>query len=84
MLPVVLALQTDPAIAGAGEPLMAAIAAERRNLMDFYQAGLDGYAGDRKGWVENIAKVSTEDGLNPYYSWFMAGTSEDKKGRTRQ
>jgi spermidine synthase len=83
VLPRVLALRIDPVIANADKPLMAAIAAERRRLMDFYQAGLDAYAGERKLWAENMGKVFAEDRSNPYYSWFLAGTSEDKIGSSR-
>jgi spermidine synthase len=79
----VLTLRTDPAIANAGEPLMAEIATERRRLMDFYQAGLDAYAGELKLWGENMGKVFTEDGSNPYYSWFLPRTSEDRIGGGR-
>jgi spermidine synthase len=80
VLPRVLAVGTAPAIVNASEPLMAAIVAEQLRLMDFYQAGLDAYAGERKLWAENMNKVSANDGSNPYYSWFMAGTSEHKIG----
>jgi spermidine synthase len=80
VLPHVLALRTDPVIVAADGPLMAAIDTERRRLMNFYQAGLDAYDGERKLWAENMSKVLAEDGSNPYYSWFLVGTSEDKIG----
>jgi spermidine synthase len=41
--------------------------------MDFCEAGLDAYAGDRQRWAENMKKVLDEDGSNPYYAWFAAG-----------
>jgi hypothetical protein len=47
----VLAVGTAPAIAHAGEPLMAEIAVERSRLMDSYQAGLHGYSGERELWA---------------------------------
>jgi spermidine synthase len=75
VLPRVLALRTDPAIANAGEPSMSALTTERQRLLDFYQAGLAAYTGDRKLWVENLDKILSEDKSNPYYSWFLAGTS---------
>jgi spermidine synthase len=78
VLPRVLALRTDPTIAEASEPLMTEIATERRRLMDFYQAGLYAYAGERARWAENMDKVLNEDGSNPYYRWFLAGTSEGR------
>ncbi len=71
-----LALRTDPTIARGDETLVAAIATERRRLMDFYQTGLDAYAGERERWAENMGKVLNEDGSNPYYRWFLASASE--------
>ncbi len=80
VLPRVIALQTKPVIANASEPFMTEIANERRRLMDFYQAGLNAYAGERKQWAEKMGKVLSEDKSNPYYSWFVSGTSEQKSG----
>jgi predicted membrane-bound spermidine synthase len=80
VLPRVLGLRTEPAIANADGSLVAAIADERRRLMDFYQAGLYAYAGERRLWVESMDKVSAEDGSNPYYAWFLAGTSQERSG----
>jgi spermidine synthase len=75
VLPRVLAMRTDPMIVQGDELLLAAIATERRRLMDFYQAGLDGYAGERERAIQNMGKVLNEDGLNPYYRWFEPGAS---------
>jgi spermidine synthase len=83
VLPHALAQRTDPTIVGAEEPLLAAIATERRRLMDFYQAGLDAYGGERELWAEHMSKVLAEDGSNPYYSWFLVGASEDRAGYGR-
>lgn len=83
VLPRVLAVGTDPTIANAGERLMAAIATERRRLLDFYQAGLYAYAGERARWAEIMDKVSREDRSNPYYAWFLTGPSDDKVGGSR-
>jgi spermidine synthase len=76
VLPRVLSLRTDPAIANADEPLMASIGAERRRLMDFYQAGLNGYAGEREQWAENMGRVNVAGGPNAYYAWFMGGVPQ--------
>jgi len=77
VLPGVLALgSAAPTVVNADEPFLAALAREQQTLMTFYQAGLDGYAGDRKGWAANIARVSSADGSNPYYSWFVPGKRE--------
>jgi spermidine synthase len=78
VLPRVLALRTDPVIDNADESLKVAIATERRRLMDFYQAGLSAYAGEREQWAEKMGQVLSEDKANPYYSWFVSGTSEQK------
>ncbi len=72
VLPRLLALQTDPPITGAAEPLLAAIAVEREHLRDFYQA-FHAYPGDPERWAGNMMSVLAEDGSNPYYSWFLAG-----------
>jgi len=48
--------------------------------MDFYQAGLDAYAGERELWAEKMVEVIAGSRSNPYYSWFLVGTSEDKVG----
>jgi hypothetical protein len=71
---------TSPPVANAGEPLLHEISSEARRLMEFYQAGLDAYAGDRERWAEAMGRVLTEDGSNPYYSWFTAGISEGTTG----
>ncbi len=68
VLPRVLAAGTTaPPVANAGEPLTAAISTEARRLMEFYQAGLDAYAGDRPRWAEAMGRVLAEDRSNPYY-----------------
>jgi len=46
--------------------------------LDFYQAGLDAYKGERELWAEKMNKVLSEDGSNPYYAWFVTATSEGK------
>jgi spermidine synthase len=80
VLPRVMALRTDPNIVNAGEPLLTEIAAERLRLMNFYEAGLNAYAGERELWAENMGKVVREDQSNPYYRWYLAGTSEENSG----
>lgn len=77
VLPRLLALRTDPVIDGADEQFVSAMATERRRLLDFYQAGLAAYSGDRELWAECMQRVADEDGSNPYYAWFLAGLPED-------
>jgi len=78
VLPRVLALRTDPQITHGDELLMARIASERSHLMDFYQAGIDAYNGDRERWAVNMGKALAGDGSNPYYRWFVPSSSERK------
>jgi spermidine synthase len=69
----VLALHRDPPVANAAEPFIAEIAEERRRIMYLYQAVLDGYAGERELWAENMAKLYAEGRSNPYYAYFFRG-----------
>jgi len=73
VLPNLLAVGTAPVIVNADAPLMAEVFAEQRRLMNFYQAGLDAYAGDRAHWAEGMAGVIAGDRTNPYYAWFTGG-----------
>jgi spermidine synthase len=77
VLPKLLAVGTAPVILHADALFMADVFAEQRRLMNFYQAGLDAYAGDRAHWVEGMAGVTAEDRSNPYYAWFMAGIHDN-------
>jgi predicted membrane-bound spermidine synthase len=71
VLPMVLALQTDPPLSGADEPFRRALAEERGRLLDFYAAALFAYRGDRERWEEAVKRVLSEDGNNPYFRWFI-------------
>lgn len=79
VLPRVLAAGTTaPPLVNADQPFLSAMTVEARRLMEFYQAGLDAYDGDRAGWAEIMRKVASEDGSNPYYRWFLGGFSEER------
>jgi spermidine synthase len=71
VLPELLALQSNPPVAGADEALSAEIARQRQGLADFYDAGLAAYRDDRDAWSLAIRRVAGEDGENPYYQWVM-------------
>ncbi|SAK66722.1 fused MFS/spermidine synthase [Caballeronia ptereochthonis] len=66
-----LALQSEPPLAGADAAFVDTLAAERRTLHAFYRAGLDAYRGDRDAWRRDIGAVMNADRANPYYRWVM-------------
>jgi hypothetical protein len=41
----------------------------------FYEASLHYYAGERAQMAALLEKLFSEDGQNPYYRWFVGGTS---------
>jgi spermidine synthase len=69
VLSELLALHTDPLVTGADDALRAEIARHRRNLMDFYAAGIAAYKGDRDGWQQAMQRVQAADAGNSYYDW---------------
>ncbi|UCF20959.1 MAG: fused MFS/spermidine synthase [Gemmatimonadota bacterium] len=71
VLPQVRAVASGPPVLGGDARLSESIAAERRTLWGFYQAGLHAYAGERAEWAALIRQVLQEDGDNPYYRWFL-------------
>ncbi|MBO9515191.1 MAG: fused MFS/spermidine synthase [Variovorax sp.] len=76
VLPRLLAVASPPPIQGADAGFEAELAKERELLRGFYRAGLDAYAGDREGWAREMRRVMQGDPANPYYRWFMGGTSQ--------
>ncbi len=73
VLPQLLALQTDPPLAGADEQFMAQTKVERDRLHRFYSAGLYAYRGERERWAQALRSVVTEDPRNTYYRWIVRG-----------
>ena len=73
MLPRVLALRTDPPLAGVDAAFVAAVADERERLFRFYAVGLHAYNGERELWARALTRVLSEDGTNPYYRWIGGG-----------
>jgi len=74
VLPRLLALSTDVPLA-AGDPLRAAVAAERSELMAFYRFSLDLMAGDREAAGAALREVRARDPDNPYYLWVAYGAT---------
>ena len=70
-----MAMQSEPPLAGADAAFSDALAAERATLHAFYRAGLDAYRGDREAWTRDIGAVMRADRGNPYYRWVMGGAN---------
>jgi spermidine synthase len=68
-----LALRTEPPLAGADDAFRAEVAAQGATLQRFYKASLDAYRGDREAWRDDIQRVMQDDPGNPYYRWFIGG-----------
>ncbi|MDQ0144018.1 fused MFS/spermidine synthase [Cupriavidus necator] len=68
-----LALQSEPPLAGADDAFWRELRHERDVLHTFYRAGLDAYRGDREAWASHITQAMRADPGNPYYAWFVGG-----------
>ena len=77
VLPALLELGTDAPVVGADDALRAEIAQQRRELQDFYAAGIAAYHGDRDGWSKAIERVMASDPDNPYYRWIAGGSAAE-------
>ncbi|HLY37027.1 MAG TPA: spermidine synthase, partial [Candidatus Binatia bacterium] len=75
VLPRILSFRRDPPLLGADDAFRAAVATEQRRLAMFYEASLHYYAGERAQMAALLEKLFSEDGQNPYYRWFVGGTS---------
>ncbi|HYK38015.1 hypothetical protein [Alloacidobacterium sp.] len=62
----ILVWQLDPSLQNA-------VAANRRNFLDFYSAGLAAYNGDRALWTKIITRVLARDAHDPDYLWITGG-----------
>jgi spermidine synthase len=77
VLPALLELGTDAPVVGADDAMRAEIAKRRRELQDFYAAGIAAYHGDRDGWSKAIERVMASDPDNPYYRWIAGGPAAE-------
>ena len=68
-LPELLALRSDPKVAGGNSNLAQQVQQQRQSLTDFYTAGLEAYSGDQERWRQAMQRVLAEDASNPYYRW---------------
>jgi spermidine synthase len=68
-LPELLALRSDPKVAGGNSNLAQQVQQQRQSLTDFYTAGLEAYSGDKERWSQAMQHVMAEDASNPYYRW---------------
>lgn len=74
VLPRLLALRTEPPLAGADPAFRISVGMESDRLLAFYDAVLSGQTGDRARWARSISRVMNEDGQNLYYLWFVGGS----------
>jgi spermidine synthase len=72
-LPALLALRSEAPVSGMDDGLRGEVQARRGALMDFYEAGIAAYNGDREQWGEAMQRVRAADGSNPYYLWISGG-----------
>jgi spermidine synthase len=70
VLPELIGLRSAPPLHGADAAFMRDVAAERQRLLLFYQAALNGAAGHRDLWAQDMQRVLEGDGGNAYYRWF--------------
>jgi hypothetical protein len=70
VLPEVLALRTAAPIVGASAAFLDEVAKQREVLMQFYEAGLAAYKGDRDAWRLALDAALRADPGNPYFSFF--------------
>ena len=65
VLPDLLNLRSDPPVRGADEASRSVIAMRREELLTFYHAGMNAYAGNKAGWTRDIHRVMQADSTNP-------------------
>jgi spermidine synthase len=71
-LPRLMELRTNAPLLGADASFLRSVSAKRQNLLLFYQAALNGAAGHRELWSQDMSRVLKDDGGNAYYRWFGA------------
>jgi spermidine synthase len=71
-LPVLLGFESKPPLIDADDLTLAETAKQGATLLNFYQAGVAAYNGDRNGWQEAMEYVIAHDQTNSYYNW-LAG-----------
>jgi spermidine synthase len=72
VLPRFLSFSTEVPLA-SGDPLRAAVEAERRELRAFYRYALSSMAGDRDEAGAALREALAHDPGNPYYRWVAYG-----------
>jgi hypothetical protein len=61
---------------GVDEAFQAQVVQEREALMDFYEAVVHAYKGERDLWARSLGEVMKKDPDNPYYRWIMGPSTE--------
>jgi predicted membrane-bound spermidine synthase len=73
VLPLLLALRSDPPLANAGPAFSGEVRDNWQQLRLFYEVGLHAYNGNRNAWQQDASRLLREDAHNPYYQWFLGG-----------
>jgi spermidine synthase len=74
VLPNLMELRSAVPLRGADEAFTRAVAAERQQLLFFYQAALNAQSGYPELWARDMQRVLEVDGGNAYYRWFAANS----------
>jgi spermidine synthase len=70
VLPDLMNQREEPPVVNADAASLATVAEKRVELLTFYHAGINAFAGNRSGWAEDMRSVRATDADNPYYRWF--------------
>ncbi|PRA52006.1 MULTISPECIES: fused MFS/spermidine synthase [Pseudomonas] len=71
VLPALLDLHQPAPLVNADGQFTERMDVHRQRLMQFYQASLHAYDGDREAWARDMREVMRADAGNPYYRWFI-------------
>ncbi len=74
VLPNLMELRSAVPLRGADETFTRTVAAERQQLLFFYQAALNAQSGYPELWARDMQRVLEVDGGNAYYRWFAANS----------
>jgi spermidine synthase len=69
VLPKVISLIGAAPVVGADDSFRSAMSREQTNLRTLYQAELEAFRGDRRGWARDMGVVVGADPENAYYRW---------------
>ncbi|MBB5191829.1 hypothetical protein HNQ50_002559 [Silvimonas terrae] len=70
VLPQLLNVRTTIPLVGGDIDLHSQIEVQQQGLLDFYDAGLYAYAGDKENWQMSLERALRTDPDNPYFQHF--------------